>query len=472
MLEARASARCDGGERDRAKSSGKRRKECEDHVGASFLPWGNSSRIAINVLAQAASTTSSGSSGSPVGLSDPVADLLSQSVGRRGPTVTSLCQALASDGLAPETRRELTARLAQQREYHMREWEHRQAKDAAKKATSARLAYVEGNLLTYGYVKLSLAELHPSLTLSRFSEALETLSDARYMTLFQDLGSGRYKSPRGDNRRQQAFLGDRRFSAEVQLVEALQELHDWIFNVQERQDSFDVHAAVESASLVSKAAADQSSSSGVGTRAQARRKSADDLPEGIRWTRHQRFGRTIHEVDPMLQHRNRRCTVVSALKSQPGCGRQCEHFDWIPVEGFGTLGILSMLLPCTHPSRLHVWPHSHWALEAQVQEPGREASSLSEVDHDPMWNKAPSNEVEVLKAIGSMTPVDVTVELGEVLLFLGHVLHAGADWGGFETKDNVRLHTYFLPASMEFPQQVRTVVPPDWIRRRLRWPSV
>eukprot|EP00961_Rhodomonas_salina_P195944 2645032-Rhodomonas_salina.1 len=80
----------------------------------------------------------------------------------------------------------------------------------------------------------------------------------------------------------------------------------------------------------------------------------------------------------------------------------------------------------------------------------------AQAHHPSSWGEVPGGSMvlqEIVARAGTTAPVPVSVEHGEVLIFLGHVMHAWAGWGSYEEHANVRLHTYFLPASMPFPTE-------------------
>eukprot|EP00961_Rhodomonas_salina_P248321 3356416-Rhodomonas_salina.1 len=57
----------------------------------------------------------------------------------------------------------------------------------------------------------------------------------------------------------------------------------------------------------------------------------------------------------------------------------------------------------------------------------------------------------------------VHVGVGEVLVFVGHLMHAGAAWGEWESAPNQRIHVYFLPSTLRFPKTTLTIPVPNRI---------
>jgi len=65
----------------------------------------------------------------------------------------------------------------------------------------------------------------------------------------------------------------------------------------------------------------------------------------------------------------------------------------------------------------------------------------------------------------AIQPIRVRAEVGEVIIFVAHLIHRGVGRSSDETSDNVRLHTYFYPAVVPFPAKTETVPVPRWIRK-------
>mmetsp|Transcript_42826 Transcript_42826/g.100673 ORF Transcript_42826/g.100673 Transcript_42826/m.100673 type:complete len:139 (+) Transcript_42826:796-1212(+) len=137
---------------------------------------------------------------------------------------------------------------------------------------------------------------------------------------------------------------------------------------------------------------------------------------------------------------------------------------------FGRLAVLSFFIPCTHPCRLHVWDGSHRIIEALY-----DYMETTPREGDRAWDEGyPGVGDDLDRVIGQSTRrvSDVRVGLGEFLIFLGHLTHAGSAWGAYEPTPNVRLHAYFLPSEMPFQLKVKTIIPPPFMRRVFVWNEV
>eukprot|EP00961_Rhodomonas_salina_P272488 3682203-Rhodomonas_salina.1 len=63
----------------------------------------------------------------------------------------------------------------------------------------------------------------------------------------------------------------------------------------------------------------------------------------------------------------------------------------------------------------------------------------AQAHHPSSWDEVPGGSrvlQEIVARAGTMAPVPVLVEGGEVLIFLSHVMHAGAGWGSYEEHAN------------------------------------
>jgi hypothetical protein len=198
------------------------------------------------------------------------------------------------------------------------------------------------------------------------------------------------------------------------------------------------------------------------------RKEMDTLS---RWTRSFKMHRRICGGK---KWRNRTARVVSGLASVPPCKRQGEHFDWNYLPQYGRLGFLSFFMPLTHTTVLHLWSRSHRLLEIQV------ANEVTVGSFSDNWSAEKTGLLRQAKeeVFGDMDEKvrdqtrkveSVTVEVGEVLVFVGHLMHAGAEWEEWEGEANTRIHVYFVPAGCPFPSRTDTLRVPPWIRRYMVW---
>ena len=252
----------------------------------------------------------------------------------------------------------------------------------------------------------------------------------RFEQIFQNLDSTR-KAPSGDGKRLQFEFGD----SESEMFELLQALHDLIFCVDTKPDTEPT---------------------------KQRGRQGKRVPKTMR---EYNLDRKIIQQDGP-SHRNRRCASISALKSTIGCSRQARHCDWEP--GNDRLDVLSFFIPITHTTPLYVWPGSHVAVE-QHQEKFRKSGKKGD------WGSEFEGQTKILRERYGCANVQASEKLlvspGECLIFVGHLLHAGAEWSEREPEENLRLHAYFLPANKRFPVNVTTVIPPPWILRAFDWPT-
>ena len=363
----------------------------------------------------------------------------------------------------------------QRESYKRLQWLVRNQTRAKKQARLKRLREMEAALLEKGWFKLCIDDLEDDkFHAATWEKLVNGIPKDRWELLFQDLQSGRFKRPEGDRKRLQAYVGNKHSTLEAEASDRLQALHDELFCVVE--DVSPQGSTMQQGEGPGPSTKDSGSGAERPRRSKRKYGGSGDDQSTLRqeqgsggvptWTRDFKLGRKVWPKDSPV-HRNRRCTVVTALKSLPSCSRQCEHFDWTFLRDQGHLAILSFLIPCTHDSQLYIWEKSHFAMEAQVthSNPG-----------DASWDDDIPQASKVLRSIIGSThaklPEPIRVARGEMVIFLGHVMHAGAEWGAYEAKPNLRLHAYFLPADLPFPQKVSTVIPPPWIRRAFTWAPV
>jgi hypothetical protein len=110
-------------------------------------------------------------------------------------------------------------------------------------------------------------------------------------------------------------------------------------------------------------------------------------------------------------------------------------------------------------------------LEVQVESsrgPGRwneePAGLLSRAKETVFADIIPESERDCTRRVEN-----VAVDVGEVLVFVGHLMHAGSAWGDYEEETNTRIHVYFAPAGWLFPDYTDTVEVPSWIRRYMQF---
>lgn len=279
----------------------------------------------------------------------------------------------------------------------------------------------------------------------------------------------------GDKKRFQAVIGDKKKRLEKDACKDFQGLHDHLFNISSA-GSFSADPGMPA--QIQKPLQDplhrQKISRLGGMRLFQkgdRRFSGHEIDQMTKWTRKFEINRSL---DKAMPGRNRTARVVSGLASVAGCERQGQHFDWNYYPEHGRTGFLSFFMPLTHSTVLHLWSRSHRMLELQV-------NSTDEGNNLGGWynetaDLLPQAKEVVFGDIISETErdctkraEDVTVDVGEVLVFVGHLMHAGSGWDTWETETNTRIHVYFVPAGCPFPPSTDTLDVPPWIRRYMRF---
>lgn len=102
------------------------------------------------------------------------------------------------------------------------------------------------------------------------------------------------------------------------------------------------------------------------------------------------------------------------LTSEPGCQAQAAHTDYVPTTSFLTTGNVpvNVLVALQDGTKLYVWPRSHTVV---LQEVGGDVVEGQPIEKKPVF-----------------------LQKGDLLLFSGLLVHAGAEY----PKRNCRLHCY------------------------------
>lgn len=109
------------------------------------------------------------------------------------------------------------------------------------------------------------------------------------------------------------------------------------------------------------------------------------------------------------------------IESKPGCKPQAAHADYFPPDGPRKLNEIpiNVLIPLKKNASLNVWPRSH------------ELVSTEYLDGSPERHKACIGMKPIHKKVIGLEP-------GDVLLFRGDLIHAGAGY----KESNYRIHCY------------------------------
>jgi hypothetical protein len=156
--------------------------------------------------------------------------------------------------------------------------------------------------------------------------------------------------------------------------------------------------------------------------------------------------------------------TAAILRSKPGCKRQCKHVDGLfhPEERLGSLGYLNFFMPVSHVTQLIVWPKSHKLIERELElDRANKCNSTWCGEETGRLDWAIKNRI--LTGNGTLKGEYISVAPGELLIFLGHVVHAGAQWEAQDGVVNSRLHAYFIPNWETFPEEDVTYTLPPWI---------
>ncbi len=113
------------------------------------------------------------------------------------------------------------------------------------------------------------------------------------------------------------------------------------------------------------------------------------------------------------------------IESKPGCKPQAAHADYSPPDGPRELYEIpiNVLIPLQKNATLNVWPGSHRLVSTEY------------------LNDDPKNSEAHYATYSSMEPIKkkaIKLETGDILLFRGDLVHAGAGY----TESNYRMHCY------------------------------
>ena len=194
-------------------------------------------------------------------------------------------------------------------------------------------------------------------------------------------------------------------------------------------------------------------------------------PSSLKWTKSFKLRRIVH---PAGARHNRTVRTAAILRSKPRCRRQGKHLDWVfgPHKQLLRLGYINFFMPVSHVTRLVVWDNSHKLVERELELDLLGAGSSSGEWHcDETRRLQWASANDIVSRHGTITGRYITVAPGQVLIFHGQLVHAGAEWDAVEGADNCRVHAYFVPHDKSFPADTVTYNCPTWINTVCLWPE-